>query len=77
MHWIFAVFTIVMIVVLALSRFSRVERTADESAGSIQMYVTLFRRPMVWAFFVCVFAYVGCEQGTADWISKFLATYHL
>ena len=76
MYWIFAVFTIVMIVVLMLSRFPKVERTAEESAGSLQMYGSLFRRPMVWAFFGCVFAYVGCEQGTADWMSKFLATYH-
>ena len=76
MYWIFAAFTVVMIVVLVLSRFPKVERTADESAGSFEMYSSLFRRPMVWAFFGCVFAYVGCEQGTADWISKFLATYH-
>jgi fucose permease len=31
---------------------------------------------MVWAFFFCVFAYVGSEQGTADWMSKFLLQYH-
>lgn len=66
MYWIFAAFTIVMIMVLVLSRFPKVERTAEESAGSLQMYASLFRRPMVWAFFGCVFAYVGCEQGTAD-----------
>jgi fucose permease len=40
------------------------------------MYGSLLRKPMVWAFFLCVFACVGCEQGTADWISKFLAQYH-
>ena len=76
MYWIFAVCTLVMIAVLFLSRFPRVERTADEQAGSWQMYGALFRKPMVWAFFLCVFAYVGSEQGTADWISKFLSVYH-
>jgi len=76
MYWIFAVFTIFMVAVLAFSGFPRVERTADESAGSWVMYTSLFRRPLVWAFFFAVFAYVGSEQGTADWISKFLATYH-
>jgi FHS family L-fucose permease-like MFS transporter len=76
MYWIFAVFTLVMIAVLFFSAFPRVERTADESAGSWKMYGSLFRKPMVWAFFACVFAYVGSEQGTADWISKFLASYH-
>ncbi|HEY1660434.1 MAG TPA: MFS transporter [Candidatus Sulfotelmatobacter sp.] len=76
MYWIFAVFTVLMIVVLFFSRFPQVERTAEEAAGSWQMYGSLFRDPMVWAFFACVFAYVGSEQGTADWISKFLSTYH-
>jgi fucose permease len=76
MYWIFAVFTVLMIVVLTVSRFPQVERTEDESAGSWAMYGSLFRKPMVWAFFACVFAYVGSEQGTADWISKFLSTYH-
>jgi FHS family L-fucose permease-like MFS transporter len=76
MYWIFAVFTIFMIAVLAFVRFPRVERTADEAAGSVEMYGSLLRKPMVWAFFLCIFAYVGCEQGTADWISKFLEQYH-
>jgi MFS transporter, FHS family, L-fucose permease len=76
MYWIFAVFTLLMIAVLFFSTFPRVERTADESAGSWKMYGSLFRKPMVWAFFACVFAYVGSEQGTADWISKFLSNYH-
>ena len=76
MYWIFAVFTLVMVAVLIFSRFPRVERAADEEAGSLEMYGSLFRKPMVWAFFLCVFAYVGSEQGTADWISKFLSQYH-
>jgi len=76
MYWIFAVCTLLMIAVLYFSRFPPVERTADEQAGSWQMYGSLFRKPMVWAFFFCVFAYVGSEQGTADWISKFLSVYH-
>jgi MFS transporter, FHS family, L-fucose permease len=76
MYWVFAVFTVLMIGVLGFLRFPRVERTADESAGSLEMYGSLLRKPMVWAFFLCVFAYVGCEQGTADWISKFLSQYH-
>ena len=76
MYWIFAVFTLVMIPVLYFTSFPHVVRTAEESAGSWSMYGSLFRKPMVWAFFLCVFAYVGSEQGTADWISKFLSTYH-
>jgi MFS transporter, FHS family, L-fucose permease len=76
MYWIFALFTLAMVAVLFFSRFPRVELTADEQAGSLTIYGSLFRQPMVWAFFLCVFAYVGSEQGTADWISKFLSQYH-
>ncbi|HUM05098.1 MAG TPA: MFS transporter [Terriglobales bacterium] len=75
-YWIFAACAIAMVVLLGFLRFPKVERKADESAGSLDMYGSLLRKPMVWAFFFCVFAYVGCEQGTADWMSKFLAQYH-
>ncbi len=76
MYWIFAVFTLAMVVVLFFSRFPRVDLTVDEKAGSLQTYGSLFRKPMVWAFFLCVFTYVGSEQGTANWISEFLSKYH-
>lgn len=75
-YWIFVALTALMVVVLGFLRFPKVEHTADESAGSLEMYTSLLRRPMVWAFFLSVFAYVGCEQGTANWISKFLSVYH-
>lgn len=76
LYWIFAVFTIAMILILYFTAFPRVERSSEESAGSWSMYGDLLRRPMVWMFFFCVFAYVGSEQGTADWTSKFLSVYH-
>lgn len=76
MYWIFAVFTLAMVALLVCSRFPRVELTSDEQAGSLETYGGLFRKPMVWAFFFCVFAYVGSEQGTANWISEFLSKYH-
>jgi len=30
----------------------------------------------VWLFFFGIFAYVGSEQGVANWVSRFLETYH-
>lgn len=75
-YWIFTASTTLMVVVLICLRFPKVEHTADESAGSLQIYKNLLQRPMIWAFFLSVFAYVGCEQGTANWISKFLSEYH-
>jgi len=76
MYWIFALVTVLMIGVLSRVKFPNVQRTTDEAAGSWQMYRKLARKPIVWLFFISVFAYVGSEQGTADWISKFLAQYH-
>ena len=42
MYWIFAVFTLAMVTLLSCSRFPRVELTADEQAGSLQTYGSLF-----------------------------------
>jgi len=75
-YWIFTASSFVMVVWLFLSKFPKVERTEDERAGSWDMYRSLARKRVVWLYFIAMFAYIGCEQGTADWISKFLYTYH-
>ena len=76
MYWIFAVSTLCMVAVLVFTRFPKVERKEDERAGSWEMYGELLRKRIVWLFFLSVFAYVGSEQGTANWISEFLSKYH-
>lgn len=75
-YWIFAAASLVMMAILFLSRVPRVERKADEQAGTLSMYRDLLHKRVVWLFFGSVFAYVASEQGTANWISQFLATYH-
>jgi fucose permease len=75
-YWIFAVISAVCVVVIALLRMPKVERTAEESAGTLSMYRQLLRNPVVWLYFLAIIAYVGCEQGTADWMSPFLERYH-
>jgi MFS transporter, FHS family, L-fucose permease len=75
-YWLFALSTIVMALVIAALKLPKVERTADESAGTLAMYGTLLRNPIIWAYFLSIFAYVGSEQGTADWMSEFLHRYH-
>src|SRR5216683_439874 len=75
-YWIFAVSALGMVAVLFLSRFPKVQHTADERVGSLDMYRTLARQRVVWLYFAAMFAYVGCEQGTADWMSSFLRQYH-
>jgi fucose permease len=65
-----------MIVVLCVSKFPGVQHTEEERPGTLEMYGKLVRRPLVWLYFTAIFAYVGCEQGTANWISQFLSQYH-
>jgi FHS family L-fucose permease-like MFS transporter len=76
MYWIFAICALLMVVVLLSSKFPRVQHTAEEQVGSWTMYRTLARQRVVWLYFAAMFAYVGCEQGTADWMSSFLYEYH-
>jgi MFS transporter, FHS family, L-fucose permease len=76
MYWIFSGVIILMLLALSASRFPPVERTEEEQAGAYGMYGHLLKKPIVLMFFVSIFMYVGSEQGTADWISQFLAQYH-
>jgi MFS transporter, FHS family, L-fucose permease len=75
-YWIFAGVAAAVIVLLSAVRFPTIERTDEEQAGTAETYAAMLRRGMVWAYFGCIFAYVGSEQGTANWISKFLMQYH-
>ncbi len=75
-YWIFAVVSAACVVLIALLRLPKVERTEEESAGTLSMYRQLLRNPYVWLYFLAIIAYVGCEQGTADWMSPFLERYH-
>lgn len=75
-YWIFAAISGVCLLVVAALRLPKVERTEEESAGTIAMYRELLRNRFVWLYFLAVIAYVGCEQGTADWMSPFLERYH-
>ncbi len=76
LYWIFALTTLGMTVVLYFVRLPSVERTEDERAGAWETHKKLFKNRTVLLFFLGIFAYVGTEQGIANWISKFLATYH-
>ena len=75
-YWIFAVVAGVCVVLITLLRLPKVQRTEEESAGTLSMYRQLLRNPYVWLYFLAIIAYVGCEQGTADWMSPFLERYH-
>jgi MFS transporter, FHS family, L-fucose permease len=76
LYWVFAAVTLAMVVVLAWARLPKVELKDDERPGAWDTHRELLRNPMVRLYFLAIFCYVGTEQGVANWISKFLATYH-
>jgi fucose permease len=65
-----------MIIVIGLIRFPKVELNEEERVGAFQSYLELFRKKQVILYFMGIMAYVGTEQGLANWMSKFLYTYH-
>jgi FHS family L-fucose permease-like MFS transporter len=75
-YWLFAFATVAMALYVGTLKLPRVERSADESAGTLAMYGELLRNPVTWLYFLSIVAYVGCEQGSADWMSQFLYRYH-
>ena len=75
-YWVFAVLVIVMIAVLTAARFPLVVKKEEERAGAWASHKALFKNKVVLLYFLGIFAYVGTEQGVANWISQFLMTYH-
>jgi MFS transporter, FHS family, L-fucose permease len=76
LYWLFAVLILVMLVVIYAAKFPTVERKEDEKAGAWEVHKKLFKQKTVILFFIGIFAYVGTEQGIANWISQFLFVYH-
>ena len=75
-YWVFAMIAFVMIFVVFASKFPKVELKEDEKTGNWDTIVHLLKNKTVIIFFFGIFAYVGTEQGVANWISEFLKTYH-
>lgn len=76
LYWVFAVIALVMVVVITFVRFPKVELLDDERMDVGKSFKELSTNRLVWLFFLGIFAYVGTEQGIANWISQFLQTYH-
>ena len=75
-YWIFALISILMIVVIMMVKFPKVELQEDEKVGTKDSYLELFKNKYVILYFLGIFAYVGSEQGISYWMSKFLSNYH-
>lgn len=76
LYWIFAVVAVMMILVLAFSKLPKVELKEDEKTGAWVTIKELIKEKTIILYFLGIFAYVGSEQGIANWISEFLSSYH-
>lgn len=76
LYWVFALIALAMVVVIQLVRFPSVELKEDEKMETGVAFRELLANRKVLLFFLGIFAYVGTEQGIANWTSKFLQTYH-
>jgi len=76
LYWVFAAVTLLMVIVAALARLPRYELAEGERIGPRTAHRELLARPVVHLYFLAIFCYVGLEQGIANWMSKFLSTYH-
>jgi len=75
LYILFAVLSLVLLALLALSRFpsrttTTIERIRVDQLGK------LLKNPLVLAYSLGVFFYVGAEVGTASWIVKFFERVH-
>ncbi|PSL45460.1 fucose permease [Chitinophaga niastensis] len=76
LYWLFTLICLMMIVIIAISKFPKVALTQEEKAGALQTHIDLLKKPIVLLYFFAIFCYVGTEQGIANWISQFLSVYH-
>jgi fucose permease len=76
LYWVFALVVLAIIIVIWIIKFPKVELKEDEKIETGLAFRELLGNKQVILFFIGIFAYVGTEQGIANWASKFLQTYH-
>jgi fucose permease len=76
LYWLFAVICLFMFLIILVSKFPKVELKSDEKAGPLKTHILLLKKPVVIAYFIGIFCYVGTEQGVSYWMSQFLFEYH-
>lgn len=76
LYWIFTFIIIAILIVLSFIKLPKVELNEDEKVGAVRSYIDLFKKKQIILYFLGIMAYVGTEQGLANWMSKFLNTYH-
>ena len=75
-YWIFAIASLLMLFLVLVATFPKVELNENEKVGSKESFIHLFKNKLVILYFFGIFAYVGAEQGISYWMSKFLQVNH-
>lgn len=75
-YFLFAVIALVMLALIGVTKFPKVDLKADEKVEVGTDLRNLLGKRMVWMYFFGIFSYVGLEQGIANWVSQFLEDYH-
>ncbi|MDP4206379.1 MAG: MFS transporter, partial [Bacteroidota bacterium] len=76
LYWLFSVVLFFLLLLTILVKLPKVELMEDEKVGTLDSYKELLKDREVILFFLGIMAYVGTEQGLANWMSKFLQVYH-
>ncbi len=76
LYWVFAIISLLMVIVIAMVKFPTVELKEDEKVDVGGTLKELLANKTVLLYFFGIFCYVGTEQGVANWASKFLQDYH-
>ena len=75
-YWICVVACVFVLILLILIKFPKMEMNSIDKIGGLKVLFKLLKDRRVWLFFFGIFAYAGVEQGIANWMTKFLETYH-
>lgn len=72
----FALLALVILGVIRMIPFPKVEKSNQEQVGAISAYKELLLNRWAYLFFLGIFAYVGFEQGVGNWMAEYLRTHH-
>ena len=72
----FALLALVILGVIRMIPFPKVEKSNQEQVGAISAYKELLLNRWAYLFFSGIFAYVGFEQGVGNWMAEYLRTHH-
>ena len=72
----FALLALVILGVIRMIPFPKVEKSNQEQVGAISAYKEWLLNRWAYLFFLGIFAYVGFEQGVGNWMAEYLRTHH-